>query len=198
MPDLADPEPTTADFPRALSNAEAARDWATDLTTRSGVTFHVRPATPGDEQKLADFFLHVRQEDLYYRFLTGLFKVDKDRLVAMARDDDPQSIDFLAIDDEGSILATAQLSADDAFGIGEFAMCTRADRKHLGLSWTLLEHLVRYAQAMGIPKIQSIQSWDDRAALQLESEMGFDIHRDPGDSTLMIAEKALAPLDRAA
>lgn len=188
--------PTAEAAPRALSNLAAAEDWSADLTTRGGVTIHVRPATPGDEAGLAEFFEHVTREDIYRRFLTGLNKVDHQRLVAMTRDDDPRSIDFLAIDaKEGKILASAMLSADPDFEVGEFALCTRADRKKLGISWTLLEHLVAYARAMGIGRIRSIESWDDRAALQLEGEMGFEVRRDPDDSTLMIAEKSLVAGD---
>ncbi|NNC71490.1 MAG: GNAT family N-acetyltransferase [Sphingomonadaceae bacterium] len=183
---------------RGLSNDEATAEWRADLTTRSGVTFHVRPAKPGDEEKLADFFLHVSSEDIYRRFLTGLIEVDRERLRAMARDDDLQSIDFLALDENSNIIATAMLSADADFEIGEFALCTRQDRKHQGVSWTLLGHLIRYAQAKGLRKIRSIESWDDRAALQLEGEMGFDLRHDPDDSTLMIAEKTLIAKDRTA
>ncbi|MFN2259891.1 MAG: N-acetyltransferase family protein [Parasphingopyxis sp.] len=179
----------TAD-PRCFSNVVAEKDWSGFLTTRCGVTFFATPATPSDVHALENFFEHVTPEDLYFRFLTGIRKVGKDRIEAMTCDDDPQTIDFLAIDENsGKVLASAMLTADEKFETAEFAMCTRTESKRLGISWTLLEHVTRYAKAMGVKRMQSIESWDDHRALELEREMGFTIRRDPDDSTLMIAEK---------
>ena len=173
-----------------FANAHAREHWSGYLTTRSGLRFYVTPARPGDGAALESFFNHVSAKDLYYRFLTGIRKIDKSRIEAMTREDDPLSIDFLALDEEnGKVLATAMLAADEAFDTAEFAMCTRGEAKHKGLSWTLLDHVARYAEAMGMRKIQSIESWEDKAALTLEREMGFTVRTDPDDATLMIAEK---------
>ena len=163
-----------------------------DLVTRSGVTLHVRPAHPGDEPALADFFLQVTPEDLYHRFLTGLNRVDETRLARITQDDDPNSVSVVALEEPtGKIVATATLTIDPHGDMAEFALCTRADKKHRGVSWALLDHIVSYAQALGIGEIRSIQSWDDVDALQLEREMGFDVHPCPQDSTLTIAEMEL-------
>lgn len=178
---------------RSLSNKEAARDWSRDLVTRSGTEIHVRPAVPGDETGLAEFFRNVTPGDLYRRYLTAIHEVDRARLRELTRDDDPLSIDFLAIDpDDGTILATAMLATDRAFDIGEFAVCTRDDAKHQGISWTLLDHLVAYATEQGIARLQSIETWDDPAAMTLERDMGFTLRRDPRDAKLVLAEKQLA------
>lgn len=183
-------QPTRREKPLRFSNAEAEEKWSRHLTTRSGFTFFVTPATPGDRSALENFFAHVTPEDLYYRFLTGLRKVDAERIDAMVCDSDPYSIDFIARDDtSGAILATAMLTTDEDFDTAEFALCTRAEAKHRGLSWTLLEHVAAYAEAMGVRRIRSIESWDDHAAVSLQREMGFTIRRDPEDSTLLIAEK---------
>lgn len=174
--------------------ALAARDWSRDLVTREGLAVHVRPARPGDEAALADFFLQVTPEDLYHRFLTGLNRVDQGRIAAMTRNDDPDVVDFVAIEEPGgTIVATAMLTLAPDGETAEFALCTRGDKKHRGLSWTMLDHLVAFGRALGLGEIQSIQSWDDRAAIDLEREMGFAIRRYPGDATLLIAEKTLEP-----
>lgn len=176
-----------------LSTQAAEIGWSADLVTKSGVPFHVRPARPSDEESLAAFFRSLPPEDLRHRFLTGLKEVGHERLKDMVRNDDPHTINFLAVDEpSGTILATAMLAATKDYSEGEFALSTRPEWKQKGISWTLLDHLVRYAQAAGIDMIKSIETSDDAMALQLQREMGFTVHLCAEDSTLMIAEKKLA------
>ena len=174
--------------------AQAARlGWLTELVTNNGLRFRVRPAQPGDEEQLADLFASLSPEDLRHRFLTGLREVGRDRLRDMARNDDPHIINFLAIDEDGSILASAMLAASKDYSEGEFALATRPAAKQKGVSWKLLQHLVWYATVAGIRTLKSIETSDDARALQLEREMGFTTRLCPEDATLMIAEKTLEP-----
>jgi acetyltransferase len=176
-----------------LSTQAAEIGWTTQLVTNSGLRFQVRPARPADEQDLAAFFRSLPPEDLRHRFLTGLREVGHDRLQAMVRNDDPHTINFLAIDEPSNmIIATAMLVATKDYSEGEFALSTRPEWKQKGISWTLLGHLVRYAEAAGIARIKSIETSDDARALQLEREQGFAVHLSPEDSSLMIAEKVLS------
>ncbi len=46
--------------------------WSSDLMTRTGFKFHVRPVRPDDEPALAELFAHVTLDDLRFRFLTGI------------------------------------------------------------------------------------------------------------------------------
>lgn len=175
-----------------LSAQAAEIGWNADLVTKSGVRFHVRPARPADEEALAELFGTLTPEDLRHRFLTGLRHVGHERLKEMVRNDDPHVISFLAIDEEtGKVIATAMLAASEGYREGEFALATRPEWKQKGVSWALLEHLVRYAEGAGIQILKSIETSDDARALQLEREMGFRVHLCPGDATLMIAEKKL-------
>jgi acetyltransferase len=176
--------------PTRFSNQEAKERWSKAVSTQSGFDLEIRPASPDDHDALASFFDQVTREDLYFRFLTGLRKVDEERLQQMLRDDDDYSIDFLAIDPSSrDIVATAMLAADPEFETAEFAVCTRQDMKGRGISWSLLDHAVRYAEAMGVSKLVSLESASQSGALRLEREMGFATKACPGDATLMIAEK---------
>lgn len=177
--------------PKLFSNREAEAQWSGPVTTNSGTKLWIRPANPDDHDALAQFFEKVTKEDLYFRFFSGLRKVDEDRLQRMLCDDDDYSIDLLAIDERsGEILATAMLAADKNFETAEFAVCTREDAKGQGVSWSLLDHAVRYAKAMGVRKLISLESASQSAALRLEREMGFRTRSCPDDATLMIAEKS--------
>lgn len=175
---------------RRFSNREAREEWSRGVETLTGVKLLIVPATMEDRNALGQFFDEVAPEDLYFRFLSGIRQVDDRRIKAMLRDDDDQTIDFLALDqDSGDILATALLVADAEFDSAEFAVCTRSDAKHKGISWSLLDHAASYAEAMGVRRIYSIQSSCQADALQLEREMGFSVRMSPDDAKEMLVEK---------
>lgn len=148
-------------------------EWAADLTTRDGVTMHVRPILPDDEEALADLFHHVTTDDLRFRFLTGLRDVGRDRLVAMTQIDYWRTMHFLAFAPDGTAIASALLACDPDRERAELAVSVRGDFKGKGVSWTLVEHVVRYAEAEGIGAIEAVESCENRAALMLEREAGF-------------------------
>lgn len=167
-------------------------DWSADLVARGGYRFHVRPAAPADEDALADFFSHVDTEDLRFRFLTAVQKVGRDQLKAMVTVDHQRTETFLAIAiDTGAIVATAMLAADKAMSSAEVAIAIRSDFKHNGISWTLLEHVARFAASRGIKTLESIESRDNHEAIALEREMGWTSSACPGDSSLVVLRKTL-------
>ena len=151
----------------------APMEWAADLTTRAGVKMRVRPILPDDEDALADLFHHVTTDDLRFRFLTGLRDVGRDRLVAMTQIDYWRTMHFLAFAPDGTAIASALLACDPDRERAELAVSVRSDFKGKGVSWTLVEHVVRYAEAEGIGAIESVESCENRAALALEREAGF-------------------------
>lgn len=178
----------------------APMQWAADLVTRTGLRTHVRPVRPDDEAALGDLFAHVTPEDLRYRFLSGLRVVDHERLAVMTQVDYRRTITFLAFAEDGTtVIAAATLAADPDRERAELALATRADMKGRGVSWTLLEHVLRYAQAEGIGVVESIESADHEVALRMEREMGFTPKCDPDDPTIRIARRVLHdPVSQAA
>lgn len=169
-----------------------APDWSREMTTRQGFRFSVRPATPADETALAEFFTHVTPDDLRFRFLTGLKKVGHDRLVAMTAIDHRQTENFLAfVDGEAEIIATAMLACDADMKVGEVAIAIRSDYKARGVSWDLLTHVAAYAESKGLTTIQSVESRDNHAAIDMEREMGFVAGPYPGDPTLVLVQRRL-------
>jgi N-acetylglutamate synthase-like GNAT family acetyltransferase len=179
-----------------LTAAAPIERWSADLVAQSGFAFHVRPAAPSDEAALAEFFTHVDKEDLRFRFLTAIQKVGHDQLQALVTVDHERTENFLAIDPAtGLILATAMLAADTALTNAEVAIAIRADFKHGGISWTLLDHVARFAIAKGIKTVESTESRDNHAAIKLERERGWTASACPGDSTVMVLRKTLDAAD---
>ena len=105
---------------------------------------------------------------------------------------------FLAfVPDDDSVIASAMLAIDDSGKRAEVAMAIRADYKNRGISWTLLDYVARQAKARGVHTLESIESGDHHAAIELEREMGFTASACSGDATLIVLRadltKALQP-----
>lgn len=162
------------------------------LTTRTGFRFHVRPARPDDEAGLAEFFRHVTPEDLRFRFLSTIREVSHDRLVAMTQIDHRQTESFVALADDGkSIIATAMLACDAALQKGEVAISIRREDKHRGVGWELLGHICRFAEAKGVKVVESLESRQNREAIDIEREQGFEMGDHPEDPNLVILRKTI-------
>lgn len=186
---------TLADAPSRLVIRPAPMEWTADLTTRNGVAMHVRPIVPDDEGALADLFAHVTSEDLRFRFLTGLRAVSRERLVAMTQIDYFRTMHFLAFADDGAAIASALLVCDPDRERAELAVSVRSDFKGRGVSWTLVEHVIRYAEAEGIGAIEAVESHDNRAALGLEREMGFVAVPGMADGSEVLVRRELRQRD---
>jgi GNAT superfamily N-acetyltransferase len=169
-------------------------EWSRDLTTRAGLAVHIRPAQPDDEAALGAFFEGLTPEDMRFRFLTALKTVGHDRLEQMTHVDHRQTENFLAFEKDGSdIIATAMLACTADMAKGEVAIAILPDFKRKGLSWELLEHVAHFAEAKGVRILESIESRDHHAAIELEREMGFTATSYPGDATLMLVRRTLTP-----
>jgi GNAT superfamily N-acetyltransferase len=163
-----------------------------ELTTSSGFGFNIRSANESDEALLAEFFTHVSEDDLRFRFLSAVHKVGHAQLALLTQVDHRQSENFLAFHPVvGCLLASAMLAIDDDLEHAEVAIVVRADFKNQGVGWCLLEHVADHAARMGVKTLQAIESRDNGSAIRVEREMGFTSRACPGDAALTILEKSL-------
>ncbi len=160
------------------------------LTTRHGFRFDVRPVTADDGPIFEEFFTHVTQADLRFRFLTGMNKVGHDRIAALTLVDHQLTENFVAFPEgESVMIATGMLACDAALDTGEVAIVIRDDYKRRGISWELLAYIARFADRKGVKSLQSIESRANHAAIELEREMGFKASEFPGDATLILLSR---------
>lgn len=155
------------------------------LVTRDGTALRVRPARPEDEPALAAFFANVSPEDLRFRFLTSVRVVSHERLSGMIRANDATSESLIAFGDDASIVAAAMLAGDDITKTAEAAVAVRRDMKARGIGWTLLHHLVGHAKRKGYRTIEALEDRDNRSAIMIEREMGFEPQAVEGDPMLV-------------
>ena len=155
--------------------------------TRSGDAIHVRPASPADADLVAALFRAVDPQDLRFRLGTArnLSPAQIDEMLDM---DFSRSVTFLAIGDDGAAVAIARIERSANGDEASVAVSVRQDRKGHGISWTLMDHLLRYTRAEGIRTIDAFQNADDVRAVQLEREMGFAIADAPPDEDLKLSK----------
>lgn len=166
-------------------------EWSGRLATRSGFAFDVRPVAPSDEDRLATFFAHVTAKDLRFRFLDTR-EIGADEIRRMILIDHDLTEGFLALaPEDGAVIASAMLAIDPARERGEVAIAIRPEYKQRGVSWSLLEHVTRYAEARGLRVIESIESRANQAAITLEQEMGFTSSPVEGEPTLVLVQRRL-------
>jgi len=171
--------------------------WAV-LTTRTGLRLYVRPVNPEDREPLEAFLAGLAQDDLRFRFLTPLTKPSRSLLDALVAVDHVRTEDYLAfveVDGRKELVASAMLAADPSLERAEVAIAVRPDCKQRGVGWTLLDFVARDARARGIKRLESIECRDNRAAIDLEKEMGFTAAPYPGDATLTLVCKTLNGAD---
>ncbi|MGB5078844.1 MAG: GNAT family N-acetyltransferase [Sphingorhabdus sp.] len=162
------------------------------ITTRSGFLFRVRPVQPTDQPALAEFFKHVTPEDLRFRFLSSVKAVGAEQLFALTHVDHHSSENFIAfLDDESEIIASAMLACDSGLERGEVAISVRSDFRNEGIGWEMLAHVAAQAEAMGVKTLESIESRDNHAAIDLERDMGFTSTAYPGDNSLLLLQRKL-------
>ena len=167
----------------------------THLVTRSGLKLSVRPAAAEDGPILQDLFHHVSQEDLRFRFLSGLNEIGPQQLQALIPLSDGNVASFRAFGEGGTPVASGLLAWDKAHGRGEVAISVHADYRNHGIGWTLLSFIADEAEAHGLKSIESIESRANVAAIELERDMGFSAAEYPGDSTLTLVSKPLGKPD---
>ncbi|WOK35991.1 GNAT family N-acetyltransferase [Sphingomonas sp. C3-2] len=172
-------------------HAHAGRPEVT-LSTRSGIAIRVRPVRPTDEADLRALLEHITSDDLRFRFLSAVPHVGDAQIAAMLSVDHVTSENFLAFEsDSGKLVATAMIAADAELSTAEVAISIHRDYKGKGIGWSLLDYTAKCARERGIGKLQSIESHDNRAAIELEREMGFTTRPYPGDPTLTLVEISL-------
>ncbi|NRP76053.1 hypothetical protein ILFOPFJJ_06977 [Ensifer psoraleae] len=99
---------------------------------------------------------------------------------------------FVALDKEnGELAGIARLYADPDPEAPAYGLLVRTDLQGNGVGWALLTHLMDYAAADGLKRIEGLVLSDNAKMLKMCREFGFAISPHPTDQTLRIATLAL-------
>jgi len=166
--------------------------WAATIATREGLGLNVRPASPDDEQALAEFFGQLSPQDLRFRFLSAMKQVTPGLARQLVDVDHTKTENLIAFDAKDRLVATAMIAAPGGTDDAEVALAVRSDLKGHGIGWSMLDHACNYARSRGFKAVHSLQLSDDRAAISLEQEMGFRAKPCADDMSLVILTRDLA------
>jgi acetyltransferase len=181
--------PALADSPTPLIS-----EWSATLTTRDGLDLHIRPASPEDEATVRTFFAELGPDDLRFRFLSPMPRLCESLYDTLLRVDHVRTEDFLVfVDDDGRdrMVASAMLSCDPQTRKAEVAISVHPAYRNKGIGWTLLDFIAGDAEQRGMQELQSIECPDNRGALDVERDLGFEISFYPDDPRLDLVSKRL-------
>jgi acetyltransferase len=155
-------------------------EWAQDIVVR-GQTYHIRPIRPADATLYPAFFDRMDKEDMRLRFF-GLTKYFSDKLlIRLTQLDYDRDMAFVALDGGGNLSGVARIFADPDHDTAEYALLVRSDLKGQGLGWAMLRHLLDYAKADGLKRIDGIVLSENSGMLKMCREFGFQLALDRND-----------------
>ena len=159
--------------------------WETTAETQSGLRVLIRPIRPADEPALAEFQTRLTPEDIRFRFLAPRKEFSHKTNARFTQIDYGRAMAFVAFrEDQSELLGVARLAADPDYVSAEYAVIVRSDLKGAGLGWTLMQHLIRYAESEGLRDLHGDVLAANERMLKMCRALGFDISIDPEDLAL--------------
>ncbi|HXF86970.1 MAG TPA: bifunctional acetate--CoA ligase family protein/GNAT family N-acetyltransferase [Xanthobacteraceae bacterium] len=164
------------------------REWERHIVLADNWRVFVRPVRPEDEALVRAFFEKVTPDDLRLRFFAPVKELSTAFVVRLTQLDYARANAFVAIDEAtGEMIGGVRLHADANYETGEFAILLRSDLKGRGLGWKLMQHIIDYARAEGLRRIQGQILRENTVMIRMCKELGFVVADDPDDPNLCVA-----------
>ena len=162
--------------------------WETTERLLNGKEVFIRPVRPDDERFYTQFMSRMTPEDIRLRLLMPVREFSHQFLARMTQIDYAREMAFIALrsqaDGEPEMLGVVRFFADPDYEKAEYAVLARSDLKGIGLGWVLMRHLIRYARSEGLKALYGTVLKENGMMVQMCTELGFDVKRDPDDPML--------------
>ncbi|RUV74818.1 MAG: bifunctional acyl-CoA synthetase/GNAT family N-acetyltransferase [Mesorhizobium sp.] len=166
-------------------------EWAKDVSTDC-VDVHIRPIKPSDIELYPEFLARISPDDIRLRFLAPRKNFPDQMLKRLTQLDYDRDMAFVALDKKtGALAAVGRLSGVPDRTVAEYALLVRTDLQGYGLGWKLLQHIVDYARAEGIGRIEGVVLNENDAMMRMCREFGFSVVYDPHQPGISKVELAL-------
>ncbi|MDH6230237.1 acetyltransferase [Mesorhizobium soli] len=156
-----------------------------------GEDYFIRPIKPADIALYPDFFARISPEDIRLRFLAPRKQFSDKTLLRLTQLDYDREMAFLALEPNGDVAGIVRIYADPDHETGEYAILVRSDLHGHGVGWALLQHLIDYATADGLKRIEGIILAENTKMLEMCREMGFTVRLHPTEHGVVIAARKL-------
>lgn len=145
---------------------------ARTVTTRSGVSYALRPIRPEDEPALIAMVEALDPEDARMRFLSMMRRLSHPLAARLTQIDYDREMAFVALDDAG-ISGVVRISASPDKEKAEFAVLVRSALKGAGLGYVLMREIIAYARSQNIQELFGDILTENRNMRAMARDMGF-------------------------
>lgn len=161
--------------------------WSKQLALE-GLDVIIRPIRPADAELYPAFLARVDPEDMRRRFLGPMKGIPAEMMVRLTQLDYDRDIAFVAVEaPEDALVGIVRYATDPDKLSGEFGLLVRSDRQGRGLGRALLAHLVDYARAEGLGRLEGLILAENEPMKELCRALGFTLERHPDDPRLVRA-----------
>jgi RimJ/RimL family protein N-acetyltransferase len=168
------------------------KQWERHITLSDGRAVFIRPLAPDDEPLYGPFLAAVTADDVRLRFFGPVKEFSHAFLARFVEIDYAKAMAFIALDaTTGAMLGVARLHDKPDKSSGEYAILIRSDRKSHGLGWQLMQLIIAYGRAKGLPAIEGEVLHENTQMLDMCRELGFAISSSPGASYICNVRLAL-------
>ena len=168
-------------YPRELEQQVILSDDTTCL---------VRPIRPEDEPALQTMVNGCTPQDRRLRFFHAMAGLPHRMAARLSQVDYDREMAFVAEQPSG-IDGVVRVIADPDDRFAEFGILIRSDRQGCGLGWQLMQKAITYARDRGIGAMTGRILAENGRMLKMCSELGFSLHRDKDDASVMEASLVL-------
>jgi len=174
--------------------AHLSRTW----TLASGESLRVRPVRHDDSELEEAFVRALSLESRYQRMLSGGTKVTPEWIDSMTHIDYQRHMAFAVsttLDGVEQFVGVGRYVVDPPTNIADIALVLADAWQRKGLGRRLLEILLEHAAGAGIRVAIGVVLATNVAMLRLARSMGFTVHPEPGDATVLRIARNLNALN---
>ncbi len=153
-------------YPKALE---------TDITTRSGARYHIRPIRPEDAPLLQALVARMDPHDLRLRFFSPLRELPIAMAAKLTQIDYDREMALVALDpaDRQRLMGIVRIAADPDNQRAEYAVMVDSKVKGQGLGYALMQRILIYAKTRGIGEVFGEVLRENTSMIRLCKQLGF-------------------------
>jgi GNAT superfamily N-acetyltransferase len=149
------------------------------IALRDGSAVSLRPQTPDDRSRLADFFGRLSAQSRYQRFFTGMPpKLPSGMLTALANVDGDRHFGLLALQGGRVVGAARYVRREASPAVADIAFTVADELQGNGLGQLLIRELQAHAARRGITRFTFDVLATNDAALSVARVLGARLERD--------------------
>ncbi len=178
-----------ADMDRKGPNPDLAirpypSDWRREVTLK-GVKYVLRAIRPTDVVHYPDFIAHMTPDDIRMRFLAPRKHFPDEMGLRLTQLDYDRDMAFIALNPRGELAGVARMFCDPDRRGAEYALVVRSDMNGRGIGSALLGHLIDYARADGLERLEGMILAENSGMQALVKRFGFEIRPDLDDRSIV-------------